>query len=90
MSVSLDIEGNLVYDTWYNSGGMVSTRRDSLHHTDPNNLYNYVSSAGFTPEEYGIMHPLTGRYKSHTREQLLQEITELQQALDNWHQYGGG
>lgn len=63
---------------WFSSGGM-SFRRDSLSIDNPEHTYNYMKNVmNVIPEDYGVMHPDTEKYKDWTNEQLMSRICELE------------
>jgi hypothetical protein len=61
--------------------------REALPANDPDQLYNYLKANGITPEDYGIFHPITEKYKDLTREQLLAKLYDLEVELENAYKY---
>jgi hypothetical protein len=74
------------YDAYVKKGNMLCLR-EALSPHDPDHLYNYLKANGITPEEYGIFHPITEKYKDFTREQLLAKLYDLEVELENAYKY---
>lgn len=73
---------------WWEMGNGRSLRRDSLPSDHPECTYNYVKNVlRVDPEDYGIMHPIMGKYQNMTKEELLLEISKLKIELENVHKY---
>ena len=78
--VFVDGQGKLHYDSWVTIGTMMYNR-ECLSESDPNQLYNYLSTCGIQPEDYGIEHPLVNEFKDYTRPQLIQELVNIRREL---------
>jgi len=64
---------------WFSNGSGISYRRDSLSIDNPEHTYNYMKNVmGVVPEDYGILHPDTEKYKDYTKEQLMSRVVELE------------
>jgi hypothetical protein len=85
--VFVDANGQLHYDSWVTLGTMMYNR-ECLAESDPNQLYNYLTSCGVEPENYGIEHPLVEEFKDYTRSQIIQELVALRRELLAYQQAG--
>jgi len=64
---------------WFDTGTGLIQRRDCLSIDNPEHTYNYMKNVmNVIPEEYGIMHPDTEKYKDYTKEELMCRIVELE------------
>jgi hypothetical protein len=73
---------------WWNMGNGRSIRRDALPGDHPECTYNYIKNTlGLEPEEYGVLHPIMGKYQDMTKEELLLEISKLKIELENVYKY---
>jgi hypothetical protein len=64
---------------WYDRGGGLIVRRDALSPDNPEHTYNYMKNVmNVCPEDYGVLHPDTEKYKDYTKEQLMSRIIELE------------
>jgi len=68
---------------WWARGDGVSYKRDCLSPDHPENTYNYIKNTlGLIPEDYGVLHPYTEKYKDYTHEQLMSRIIQLERYIN--------
>ena len=78
----------LKIDVWWRPGNGMIYNRYHLEHNHPEHIYNYIKSLGYVPEDYGINHPLTERFKEYSRSELIAMIADLENELHSKHFYG--
>jgi len=79
MNKSINKPEQIEVPVWYDTGNGLIVRRDCLSIDNPDHTYNYMKNVlGVVPEDYGIMHPDTEKYKDYTKEELMSRIIELE------------
>lgn len=70
----VDEEGTLHFGRYWDTGGMI-VNRECLDVDHPEHMYNYLKSAGITPEDYGFECPVIASaketYGHMSREELI-------------------
>lgn len=70
----VDEDGTLHFGMYWDRGGMI-VNRECLDADHPEHMYNYLKSAGITPEDYGIECPVIASakemYGNMSREELI-------------------
>lgn len=77
--VSIDDSGNINFNRWVKSGGMM-INRDTLDASHPESTFNLLKDNGLEPADYGIGYP-QDEFSNWSRTKLINEIMQLRSQL---------
>ena len=75
---------------WYAPGGGMMYNTYGLEPDHFMHPYNQALSQGVRPEDFGIEHPLSERFKEYSRTQLIEKITQLEKEVEGWAKADAG
>jgi hypothetical protein len=58
--------------------GVMRVNAYALDPDDPDHPYTQIRSQGLRPEDFGVEHPLTERFKGRSRSELISHIADLE------------
>lgn len=72
---------------WYAPGGGMMFNTWGLEPDHEMHPYNQALRQGVDPEEFGIEHPMSEKYKDMTRSQLIQKLYEAEREIEGFHRH---
>lgn len=68
---------------WYAPGGGMMYNVWGLEPDHFMHPYNQIKDQGLRPEDFGVQHPYTERFKKYSRDELIENIIELEKTIES-------